>query len=333
MFFIKENDNPNFFIKLFNIIKMEGNVIILPLNENSMQKFKAQLIFSFLLSKKSSERKIEKIAKKTKNIIEKNSISKKVIVSKKLKNQITYINYLNQYGLKIQDGKILFEILIPQVVNFIVERVIKRSEINYNKNIKNTDKINKMSNVDKQNIININEIYRKKLNISILVNDVDEYIFENIKILALKYYKVNVVSNHPEKFNMLENKILEKNGVILTTINNKRKSLINSNLIINVDFPSELLNKYLINDEAIIVNIKNNATVKAKRFNGVVINDYEIIFKDCNLLKENVDEKFYYKDIYESKLYKNQNFIEINKNLLRDNVSILYLNTIHGKIC
>ena len=37
-------------------------------------------------------------------------------------------------------------------------------------------------------------------------------------------------------------------------------------IILNIDFPQELINKYNVQDEAIIVNIKRKTKINKKRF-------------------------------------------------------------------
>ena len=44
-------------------------------------------------------------------------------------------------------------------------------------------------------------------------------------------------------------------GIILNLSNNRNKSLIKAEIIINVDFPEEIINKYNIYNNAIVVNI------------------------------------------------------------------------------
>ena len=70
-----------------------------------------------------------------------------------------------------------------------------------------------------------------------------------------------------EKFKKLEKEIFEKDGIMVTVTNNKKKSLAKSNVILNYDFPTELINKYKIYDEAIILNVKQNVSISSKRFN------------------------------------------------------------------
>ena len=100
----------------------------------------------------------EKIEKKTIKVIGKISNSKKIVLSKKMKKEEKYINYLNEYGIEIADGRWLFEILLTDIVNYIVE---------------------------KQKI--------ERVNISVLINDLTDKEFENIKLLAQKYTTINKI--------------------------------------------------------------------------------------------------------------------------------------------
>ena len=140
---------------------------------------------------------------------------------------------MNTYGLKIQDGRWLFEILITDIIEYI---------------------------------INKKKLEKTKLKISILINDITEFEIENIKELAKKYKNLNIVTNHIEKFKKIEKELLEKEGIMITVTNNRKKSLVKSDIIYNVDFPEETLNKYVINDEAIIINLHGKIKIKKKRF-------------------------------------------------------------------
>ena len=277
MFYIQKNDKPNLFEKAFNIIKMKENILYIPINE------------------KTTNKKIEKIAQKTKKIILKYSNSKKIILSKKLQEETLYMNYLNSYGLDIQNGKWLYEILVSDIIKYI---------------------------------INKKKMKKEEINLSILINDLTDIEFENIKKLAQSYKNVNIVTNHIEKFKKLEEQLMEE-GIVITISNNKKKSLMKSQIILNVDFPKELINKYMINDEAIIVNIPEKIKINKKRFNGILIKNYDIDFR--NDLKEEkylAEDNFYLKDIYEAQLYRKQSIEEIRKKLKRDNVVVkkVYLN-------
>ena len=104
MFYIEKNDKLGWLERKLKLIKVQENTIILPIDEDIKEK------------------QIEKIAKKTKKIIQKNSNRKKIILSKKMQEQQTYINYLNTYGIEIQNGKWLYEILLPNITEYILEK-------------------------------------------------------------------------------------------------------------------------------------------------------------------------------------------------------------------
>ena len=232
MIYVEKNDKPTLIEKIFNFIKVQENTIILPINEETSQK------------------QIEKISRKTQKIVGILSNSKKIVLSKNMKKEEKFINYLNTYGIEISDGRWLFEVLLTDIINFIVEK-------------------QKM----------------KKINLSILINDLTDIEFENIKLLAQKYTNINIVTNHIEKFKKLE-KQLQEEGIIITITNNKKKSLMKSQIIINVDFPKELINKYRINENATIVNVKRPIKIVQKRFNKLII---EVIFVAKSFSMENMN--------------------------------------------
>lgn len=279
MFYIEKNDKPNWLEKKLNRLKVLDNTIILPISEETKEK------------------QIEKTAIKTKKVIEKHSNSKKVVISKELKKEETYINYLNTYGIKISDGKLLFEILLPQITEYIIDK--KKLE---------------------------------KCGISILINDFTDIEVENIKTLARKYKSVNIITNHIEKLRNLERTLQENEGIMITITNNKKKSLMKSEIILNIDFPQELINKYNIKDDAIIVNIKGKTKINKKRFNGLNINDYEIDFRQDKKDEKALNDKYCLKDLYESQLYQKQRISEIIEKIKLDKVIIKNLILNNGKL-
>ena len=274
MFYIEKNDKPNRLVRILKLIKVENNTIIVPICE------------------KTTSKQIEKLAQKTNKIINKLSNSKKAVLSKQAQEEVQFVNYLNSYGIQIANGRWLFEILLTNIVEYLIHK--KKIE---------------------------------KANISILINDLTEIELRNIKTLAIKYKTINIVTNHIEKFRKLEEKLQEE-GVIITITNNKKKSLMKSNIIINVDFPKELLNKYRIKEDSNIINLRGKMKIIKKRFNGLNINNYEIDFRDDKKDICAYSGKFYLRDLYESKLYKKQGIDAILQEINRDKIVIkkLYLN-------
>ncbi len=265
MYYIQETDKLNKIEKWFHIVKLENDHIILPIVKTSLD-----------------DKTAYKLAMKTKKILDKVN-SKKLVLSKRIKQQENYVNYLYSYGYEIVDGKWLFQLLIFNVLEYMIKKL---------------------------------NIRKEDIRIGILVNDVSDLAIYVIKELVTKYKNVKIVTNHIHKFQNIEEKMIEEYGIFISVGNNKRKVLSKTNMILNLDFPTELINKYQIHNEATIINFRGNVKIKDKRFTGLNINDYEIHWKE----KEN--EIFYTKDMYEAIQHKNQPVEELLKKIKRDNIQI-----------
>ena len=169
--------------------------------------------------------------------------SKQIILSENLKKNNDFFNLLQSNNIDIVNGKWLFKILVPD----IVEEIVKK-----------------------------NNLKKEELEIIFTVNKLDSQIENYIELFSMKFKSVGIVTNHISKFKRIEEKLYKNNGILITVTNNRRKSLLKSNIIINIDFPKELLNKFAINDNAIIINIEEESNIKKKRFCGEIINNYEI---------------------------------------------------------
>ncbi len=280
MYYIQEDDKPNFIFKLFNIVQLRQDKIILPIDEKNISSKKAQ-----------------KLAKKTKRIFNK-TISKKVVISEKVQKQEEYVNYLYSYNLEIIDGIWLFEVLSGKILDCIIQK---------------------------------RKMKKEETSISILVNDITENMLANLRKIAGEYKLVNIVTNHIEKFRKIENQILEKDGIMITVGNNKKRGLLKSEIIINVDFPQELINQYTIYENAIIVNIRENIKIATKRFNGICVNNYDISFQNEEFDYDK-ETKFKQSKIYEAKINKRQPFNEIIKQIEKDKVKITKLMGINSRL-
>lgn len=275
MYYVQEADKPNILLNLFNIIRLEEDKIILPITMQEEMNLK----------------KARKLAQKTKKILDETTCNK-IILSKEIKKQKIYKNYLYSNNIDIVDGKWLFEVLSAKILEYVINK----------KNMK-----------------------KEETQVSILVNEMTDNILENIKQIVREYKRVKIVTNHIEKFKKIEEEILRKDGIMINVNNNKRKSLIKSKIILNVDFPTELINKYNIYDEAIIVNLKGNVKINKKRFNGMNINNYQISFYNSEEFDYDKSNLYEQKDIYEAQIYQKQPFEYIERKIKRDKVKIVQL--------
>lgn len=173
-------------------------------------------------------------------------------------------------------------------------------------------------------------LLKAEISISILANQVTENVLYFLKKIVKEYKRINIVTNNINLFKNLETQIMEQYGVMVVITNNKRKSISKSQIIVNFDFPTELINKYNIYEEAIILNLQDDVKIKSKRFNGVCINDYEIVVSNDQDFDYSKVQKFCCKDLYECNLYKKQPIDEIIKKINSDGVKIEKLYTNRG---
>ena len=274
MYYICEDEKHKYWLEKLNIVKLQGNRIILPIKEKY----------------KSKEKKIkteQELYKKTKKIIDKAN-SKKVILSKKVQNLKTYVNNIQSLELDIVNGKWLFFMVIPEVLEYIIQK---------------------------------EKIKKQDTDIHILINDVNDNTIKLIKIVSKTYKNVYIVTKHIEKFKRIEEQILEENGTSIMIMNNKKKSLAKAKIIVNIDFPQELINQYIIYEQAIIVDCYGNITINKKRFNGLIIQNYDIDIKDKNkYYLEN--EKYFTKELYEAEFYKKQPYENVREKIQKDGINI-----------
>ena len=280
MYYIEESDKPNFFEEKFLRVKLEVNKIILPINVDKL-----------------NPKKVDVLVKKTLKILEKAN-SKKVVISKNIQNIKEYTELIKKSELEIIDGKWLYKILTPEILEYILNKENMRSE---------------------------------ETNLYILINDLTEIALQTIKRLANTYKSINIITNHIEKFKKIEETMAKELGIAMTVMNNKKKGLAKAKMILNFDFPKELLNKYNIYEKAIIVNLQGNIKIAKKRFEGIVINDYEI--EIVNPQEYHLEDKKYkIKELYEACFYKSQPYNNIVEKIKKDKVKIKELYSLNGII-
>ena len=197
--------------------------------------------------------------KKIQEILAQNNV-KNIILSKNLKNDKDLVNLFYSNNFNIIDGKNLHKKLIIQII---------------------------------ENVCKTNEIKSQDKQISIAINVVKSFGINCTKILARKFKTLNVVTNNINYFKPLKEKLWDEEGIIITLTNNKKRALSKSNIILNVDFPEELINRYIIFDEAILINLEEAIRIKKKRFCGKIINDYKIKPKENSELEAFLEKEKY----------------------------------------
>ena len=264
MYYIEETDKHNKIAKILKMVKVEDDKIILPVQGENLNVIYQQ-----------------KLAKKVYKILQSTN-SNKIVLSKKVNNYEYLKNFLNSENIEIVSGKWLFKVMIPDILDYIIEK----------------------TNLKKQEI-----------EISLLLNDSTSLEIEQIKEFANDYKRINIVTNHIEKYKKLEQQISEELGILILVSNNKKKSLLKSQIIVNYDFPNELINKFYIYEEAFIIDSYGDIKINSKRFNGKIINDLKINVSE--------NEKYNANQLYEAKFFKNQSYKYVKKKIKEDEVKIV----------
>lgn len=232
--YVISKQEKNFFKKIFNKLDIEEY-------ENSKK----------YIIPKLNQKVIEKLKKD--NI-------KNIVIAKKDKHNIEFINNIYSSNMNILNGRILFKHLIPEIIEYLSK---------------------------------ILETNKEDIEVTILVNDYSQINLYYINELISNIKRINIITNNIRKFKVFADRLYEEEAITVPVMNNRNKSLINKKIIINIDFTEEQLKKYKINRKAILINIENDITNINKSFAGINISNYEINTK-------NTDDEFEKNEIYES---------------------------------
>ena len=273
----------NYFIIEKNKTSLLNKVFIKIENTNGILELPVNLndLYEKSKNKKIVEKYINKLVFKLKKII-KNDF---VVLSKSITSNKKFVEELEKNNINIYNGKWLYKYILKEIVEYILK---EKKEI------------------------------KENTEISFLVNYIDDVVIENIKIFAKEYKRINIVTNHIERFRRIEEDLYNENGIIITISNNKRKSLAKLKIIINMDFPNELINKYNIYEKAIIINLEDKIKINKKRFSGIIINDYTIELNEEFDIIDEYDKK----EVFESLIYRKDNFFNIRKDIEKNGLCI-----------
>lgn len=200
----------------------------------------------------------------------------------------------------VLDGRWIFKFLIPEVLEYIE----KKAQIE----------------------LNIQDI-------AIMVNDNSENTCRLLCNIAQKVKMLNIVTNDIDKFKRLEEYLIENLGIVIRTTNNKKRALLKSSIIFNIDFTEEGLNQYSIPKNSIIININEKISIKSRRFVGINCNYYNVMLPkkyeewiEESKLKARFDDGV----LLESMLYYKKTYESLRDEL--QNVQIEYLVGNNGRI-
>ena len=128
-----------------------------------------------------------------------------------------------------------------------------------------------------------------------------------LKIFIENFRMTNVVTNDIGRLKNVQDNLLYNDNILIAVSNNKKKALKRAKYILNVNLTKEELEKYKINREAVIVNIKEDVRYDAVSFAGINVKYLEIELPDEYLERfESLGTKFDNVKLYESVLLKEE---------------------------
>ena len=140
----------------------------------------------------------------------------------------------------------------------------------------------------------------------------------------------NIVTNDLERLKNVQDNLLYNDNILISVSNNKKKALKRAKYILNVNLNKGELEKYRINREAIIVNIKEDVHYDDISFAGINVKYLEVELPDEYLERfEKVGMKFDNVKLYESVLLKEgmnkRKVEEIQERIKNDGVRVTAL--------
>lgn len=265
--------------------------------KNKIYKIRVELIDNkkMIIINNLEENTLKKLSK----YIQVNSVTR-VCLSDNLFYNDFFKSYIINQNVKICDGRWLFKYLTKKCVNYIC--FCKKEKIQNQK-------------------------------ISILSNDIDKTVYYIINEMAKEVKAINVISKNEKKFRKLEKELYSEYGIVLNMNNNYKRSLLKSDIIINLDFTNDEVNRYIIDDNTCLINMSSkNIEINSKTFNGIIINSYEISFPNKYIKSLIFFKGFNIQVLYESFIYKNTSPNNIKKELYDDNINIVSLIGKYDKI-
>ena len=173
--YVISKQEKNFIKKIFNKLDVEeyenGKKYIIPkLNEKVIEKLKKDNI-------------------------------KNIVIAKKDKHNIEFINNIYSSNMNILNGRLLFKHLIAEIIEYLSK---------------------------------ILETNKEDIEVTILVNDYSQINLYYINELISNIKRINIITNNIRKFKAFADRLYEEEAITVPVMNNKNKSLINKKIIINI---------------------------------------------------------------------------------------------------
>lgn len=257
-----------------------------------VEKLDDKTIINLPINKKSKNKKIEKVIQKLSQYFNNNNI-KIVVLEQTLMENTNIKNIIYGNNINILDGTRLDKFLVYNLVQKIYQ--YKKTNIQAGE-------------------------------ITLLINENDDINVETIIMLAKEIKRLNIITNDIKKFRKIVDYLYKELGILIKLSNNVKTNLRSSDIIVNIDFPEEIVNKLEIPNNAVVLNIPKNINIKSKKFSGINIKAWEIEVPDKYIL-----EGFNTSIMYEASLYTKP-VMKVFEQIQNDDIKIKKLIGVNGVI-
>lgn len=248
-------------------------------NKRIFDKVEIQEIYNELEIKIPAlkEKNQKKYALKMSKILKKYKINH-LVLSGEIKQFDDFKNIIMQNGFDIITGKKLYKVLLKSILQDTAKSMKYGIE---------------------------------KMNVVMLVNEATADNIELIQRIAEEVKSLTIITDNAYRFEQVVEELLASRGIVVQLISQKQSKLRRKHVIVNIDFPNEVLEKLNLPQEALIITNSVKPVKMRSSFNGIVIRDIDIY------LGKNV-EKFRTIELCEAYIYQvmkriKENEIKFNK--------------------
>ena len=257
-----------------------------------VEKLDDKTIINLPINEKSKNKKNEKVIQKLSQYFNNNNI-KIVVLEKKLMENSNIKNIIYSNNINILDGTRLDKFLVYNLIQKIYQ--YKKTNIQAGE-------------------------------ITLLINENDDINVETIIMIAKDIKRLNIITNDIKKFRKIVDYLYKELGILIKLSNNVKTNLRSSDIIVNIDFPEEIVNKLEIPNNAVVLNMPKNINIKSKKFSGINIKAWEIEVPDKYIL-----ERFNTSIMYEASLYTKP-VMKVFEQIQNDDIKIKKLIGVNGVI-
>ena len=210
---------------------------------------------------------------------------------------------------------------LKKIKKYNVQNVVLNNELNKNIEFKNLLTENKKyiitgNRIGKillpkiiEDISKYSKCTKEKLKIILLMN---EYSIENIDLIeciSKDVKQLSVVSKNYTKYEKTANKLYLNYGYMVKLYNNDIREFKRDNIIINMDFTEKEIKNMVLPRNGILISLNERITSLRKNFNGIIINDLDILGEGIP------NDNFRKLAVCEAKLYKPLRKIKDNERI------------------